>query len=62
MDNPSGQEGVTLHVLVDEAIPHTPHCDQGGSGSNLDREHFGTEYQRNFDWRLAERAKLVPYA
>ncbi len=62
VDNPSGQEGVTLHVLVDEAIPHTPNCDQAGSGSNLDREHFGTEYQRNFDWRLAERAKQVPYA
>jgi hypothetical protein len=44
VSNPGGASGVGLHVLVDEAIPHAPNCDQGGSA--VRPEHFGTRAQR----------------
>ena len=44
VSNPDGVSGVKLHVLVDEAIPHAPNCDQDSSIARS--EYFGTPAQR----------------
>ncbi len=42
--NPDAITGVSLHILVDEAIPHAPNCDQDSSIARS--ESFGTVAQR----------------
>lgn len=44
VSNPDGLPGASLSILVDEAIPHTPNCDQNSSIGRSD--HFGTVAQR----------------
>jgi hypothetical protein len=46
VQNPDGRSGIRLSILVDEALKHTPICDQGES--LLRDKHFGTIYQQLF--------------
>ena len=58
--NPDGVSGITLHVLVDESVPHTPNCDQGDSSAR--GLYFGTEIQRGTPALLLAKTAAVRYA
>ncbi|HXV33986.1 MAG TPA: PxKF domain-containing protein [Gaiellaceae bacterium] len=62
VSNPTATSGVALHILIDEAIPHAPNCDQGESSVRPDR--FGTAEQRanaNATEILAAKEAAVRY-
>jgi hypothetical protein len=59
VSNPDGVDGVRLHVLVDEAIPHAPNCDQNSSIGRS--ESFGTPAQRRDGAVLDARTMSVRY-
>ncbi len=45
VQNPAGDSGINLHVLIDEAVVHEPECDQGES--EVRNTNFGTKEQRD---------------
>ncbi len=45
VENPTGDSGVNLHVLIDESVAHEPECDQGES--EVRSTNFGTKEQRD---------------
>jgi Tol biopolymer transport system component len=47
VENPDDEDGVNLHILVDEAISHFHNCDRGASAARA--ESFGTVDQRDFN-------------
>lgn len=51
--------GINLRILVDEALAHTPNCDQAPAGAAF--AHFGTEDTRTDARRLIARELGVRY-
>lgn len=47
VQNPAGESGINLHVLIDEPVVHEPECDQGES--EVRSTNFGTKKQRKDD-------------
>lgn len=59
VNNPDGQGGVNLHILIDERLEHQPVCDQ--NASSVRNPHFGTKQQRGTDVVQAKE-KVFRYA
>ena len=59
VSNPDGTTGVNLHILVDEAVPHAPNCDQDSSIGRS--SSFGTPTQRRDANVIDARSLAVRY-
>ncbi len=64
VENPDGSRGINLHILIDEAVNHTPICDQ--NQSSVRAAYFGTPWQRAATWpdgnhSLAAKARSFRY-
>ncbi|MGH2607462.1 MAG: thrombospondin type 3 repeat-containing protein [Tepidiformaceae bacterium] len=57
--NPDAENGVNLHILIDESIPHRPNCDQDSAIGRA--EHFGTPWQRRNPAVIEARELAVRY-
>ena len=59
VDNPDGSTGINLRILVDEAVPHTPNCDQSVPAARADS--FGTPSQRRSNAVVEAKEMAVRY-
>jgi hypothetical protein len=60
VDNPDDTQGINLHILVDEGIPHDHNCDQGAAEARPTR--FGTVQQRGQADVIAAKEMVFRYA